>query len=163
MKKITLSLTSIALILLLSACNKEDTEKVSIMLDWYPNAVHSFLYIAKEKGYFEDEGIELDIQFPANPTDPINLAAAGKVTILSARCHNRKIRTEYRHQIRRCSRSFAVESRSVFGRKWNRVTERPGRKNSRLLGNPFERGDTRNNDESRRCRLQQSKYGRCRF
>jgi putative hydroxymethylpyrimidine transport system substrate-binding protein len=81
LKKITLSLTSIALILLLSACNKEENEKVSIMLDWYPNAVHSFLYIAEEKGYFEDEGIELDIQFPANPTDPINLAAAGKVTM----------------------------------------------------------------------------------
>ena len=81
MKKITLSLTSIALILLLSACNKEDTEKVSIMLDWYPNAVHSFLYVAEEKGYFKDEGIELDIKFPASPTDPINLAAAGKVTM----------------------------------------------------------------------------------
>ena len=65
----------------ISACNKEETEKVSIMLDWYPNAVHSFLYVAEEKGYFEDEGIELDIQFPANPTDPINLAAAGKVTM----------------------------------------------------------------------------------
>jgi len=81
LKKIMLSITSIVLILLLSACNKEDNEKVSIMLDWYPNAVHSFLYIAEEKGYFEDEGIELDIQFPANPTDPINLAAAGKVTM----------------------------------------------------------------------------------
>lgn len=81
MKKITLSLTSITLILLLSACNQEENDKVSIMLDWYPNAVHSFLYVAKEKGYFEDEGIELDIQFPANPTDPINLAAAGKVTL----------------------------------------------------------------------------------
>lgn len=81
MKKITLSLTSIALILLLGACNKEETKKVSIMLDWYPNAVHSFLYVAEEKGYFEEEGIELDIQFPANPTDPINLAAAGKVTM----------------------------------------------------------------------------------
>ncbi|WP_203247248.1 ABC transporter substrate-binding protein [Sporosarcina beigongshangi] len=81
MKKITLSLTSIALILLLCACNQNETKKVSIMLDWYPNAVHSFLYVAEEKGYFEDEGIELDIQFPANPTDPINLAAAGKVTL----------------------------------------------------------------------------------
>ncbi len=81
MKKITLLLTGIALILLVSACNKEETEKVSIMLDWYPNAVHSFLYVAEEKGYFADEGIELDIQFPANPTDPINLAAAGKVTM----------------------------------------------------------------------------------
>ncbi|MEK4404204.1 ABC transporter substrate-binding protein [Sporosarcina sp. FSL K6-6792] len=82
MKKITLSLTSLALILLLSACNaNEKTEKVSIMLDWYPNAVHSFLYVAEEKGYFKDEGIELDIKFPASPTDPINLAAAGKVTM----------------------------------------------------------------------------------
>ena len=69
------------LLFVLSACNKDETEKVSIMLDWYPNAVHSFLYVAEEKGYFEDEGIEVDIQFPANPTDPINLAAAGKVTM----------------------------------------------------------------------------------
>ena len=52
------------LLFVLSACNKDETEKVSIMLDWYPNAVHSFLYVAEEKGYFEDEGIELDIQFP---------------------------------------------------------------------------------------------------
>ena len=81
MKNIKLIVGSIALTLLLSACNKEDNDKVSIMLDWYPNAVHSFLYVAEEKGYFEDEGIELDIQFPANPTDPINLAATGKITM----------------------------------------------------------------------------------
>ncbi|MCM3441635.1 ABC transporter substrate-binding protein [Metabacillus halosaccharovorans] len=60
---------------------KEKLKDVSIMLDWYPNAVHSFLYIAKEKGYFEEEGLNVDIQFPANPTDPINLAAAGKITL----------------------------------------------------------------------------------
>ncbi len=81
----------ISIFSLLTACgsnqtageNKEDKKlkKVSIMLDWYPNAVHSFLYVAKEKGYFEEEGISLDIQFPANPTDPINLAAAGKITL----------------------------------------------------------------------------------
>ncbi|KXH87128.1 ABC transporter substrate-binding protein [Sporosarcina sp. HYO08] len=90
LKKVKWFLVGIALMLLLSACNNEteagaetgsETEKVSIMLDWYPNAVHSFLYVAEEKGYFEAEGIEVDIQFPANPTDPINLAAAGKVTM----------------------------------------------------------------------------------
>ena len=81
MKKLTFIIGSFAFLLFISSCNKEETEKVSIMLDWYPNAVHSFLYIAEEKGYFEDEGIEVDIQFPANPTDPINLAAAGKVTM----------------------------------------------------------------------------------
>lgn len=82
MKKITTILLSITLLLLLSACNDDEkSDKVSIMLDWYPNAVHSFLYIAQDKGYFEEEGIEVDIQFPANPTDPINLAAASKVTM----------------------------------------------------------------------------------
>ncbi len=81
MRNLKVILGCFVLLFILSACNKEETEKVSIMLDWYPNAVHSFLYVAEEKGYFEDEGIELDIQFPANPTDPINLAAAGKVTM----------------------------------------------------------------------------------
>ncbi len=90
LKKIVIILL-ISILSLLTACgsnqtageNKEDKKlkKVSIMLDWYPNAVHSFLYVAKEKGYFEEEGISVDIQFPANPTDPINLAAAGKITL----------------------------------------------------------------------------------
>lgn len=65
--------------------NTEPAEKqlkdVSIMLDWYPNALHTFLYVAKEKGFFAEEGVNLEIQYPANPTDPLNLAAAGKVTL----------------------------------------------------------------------------------
>ncbi|WP_338753734.1 ABC transporter substrate-binding protein [Bacillus sp. FJAT-52991] len=94
MKKWLLVAVSIVFAAMLTACgSKEKEEKttsneekkelkdVSIMLDWYPNAVHSFLYVAQEKGYFEEEGINLDIQFPANPTDPITLAAAGKVTL----------------------------------------------------------------------------------
>lgn len=94
LKKVILLFISFYLVIL-SACantsgttseggNQEGTDElkdVSIMLDWYPNAVHSFLYIAKEKGYFEEEGLNVDIQFPANPTDPINLAAAGKITL----------------------------------------------------------------------------------
>ncbi|OAH53222.1 MULTISPECIES: ABC transporter substrate-binding protein [Bacillaceae] len=64
-----------------SGGGEEKLKDVSIMLDWYPNAVHSFLYVADEKGYFKEEGIDLDIQFPANPTDPINLAASGQVTL----------------------------------------------------------------------------------
>lgn len=59
----------------------KELKDVSIMLDWYPNAVHSYLYVAQEKGYFEEEGLNVDIQFPANPTDPINLAAAGQITL----------------------------------------------------------------------------------
>ncbi|ADI00100.1 ABC transporter substrate-binding protein [Salisediminibacterium selenitireducens] len=63
------------------ATEDQELEDVSIMLDWYPNAVHSYLYTAMEQGYFEEEGIELSIRFPANPTDPLSLAATGDITI----------------------------------------------------------------------------------
>lgn len=85
----------IVLTLILAACgnetsqsedteNKDDTtdlKQVSVMLDWYPNAIHSYLYVAEEKGYFKDEGVDVDFQFPANPTDPLSLAASGKITV----------------------------------------------------------------------------------
>jgi putative hydroxymethylpyrimidine transport system substrate-binding protein len=80
----------LAAISLLSACGgtesegthvEEELPVVDIMLDWYPNAVHSYLYAAMEQGYFEEEGVNVNIKFPANPTDPINLAATGDITL----------------------------------------------------------------------------------
>lgn len=80
------------LVLLLSACgknadkasgsistSKDKLEKVSLMLDWYPNAVHSFLYAAEEKGYFKEQGLDVDIQMPADTNDPLKLVAADQV------------------------------------------------------------------------------------
>lgn len=75
---------SLCLIFLLAACGdstKETEEPITVMLDWYPNALHSFLYVAEEKGYFEDAGLDVEFRFPANPTDPLTLAATDKVTI----------------------------------------------------------------------------------
>ncbi|SDI06222.1 ABC transporter substrate-binding protein [Alteribacillus bidgolensis] len=60
---------------------EEELQEVDVMLDWYPNAVHSYLYAAQEKGYFEEEGLDVNIQFPTNPTDPLNLAATGEVDL----------------------------------------------------------------------------------
>ncbi len=55
----------------------KELEKVSIVLDWYPNAIHCFLYNAIEKGYFAEEGLELEILFPAGTADGISMPAAG--------------------------------------------------------------------------------------
>src|SRR5699024_2875174 len=63
-----------------SSSKEQANKNVSIMLDWYPNAIHSFLYVAQENGYFNEENIDVEFQFPANPTDPLTLAASGKVT-----------------------------------------------------------------------------------
>lgn len=54
---------------------------VSLVLDWYPNAVHSFVLAAEQQGYFKAEGLDLTIKMPAeNPTDGIKLVGAGKET-----------------------------------------------------------------------------------
>lgn len=64
-----------------AAKNDNGLEDVTVVLDWYPNALHSFLYVAQEKGYFAEEGLNLKINFPANTNDGISLPAAGKADI----------------------------------------------------------------------------------
>lgn len=59
----------------------KELQEFNVMLDWYPNAVHSYLYAAIEKGYFEEEGLNVNILFPSNTTDPINLAATGDIEL----------------------------------------------------------------------------------
>ncbi|ADU32455.1 ABC transporter substrate-binding protein [Evansella cellulosilytica] len=83
MKKLLIALFCSVCIFTITACGSDNDEltEIDIMLDWYPNAVHSYLYVAQENGYFEEEGLNVNIQFPANPTDPINLAAAGQITL----------------------------------------------------------------------------------
>ncbi|PFO08307.1 ABC transporter substrate-binding protein [Bacillus sp. AFS076308] len=92
MKKTALILFSL-LLLILSACGKNDEkateknttsgdkklEKVTLMLDWYPNAVHSFLYTAQDKGYFKEQGLDVEIQMPADTNDPLKLVAADQI------------------------------------------------------------------------------------
>ncbi|WP_381538034.1 ABC transporter substrate-binding protein [Sporosarcina siberiensis] len=80
----------IALLILLAGCSQKgnsgsakgnELENLTIMLDWYPNAVHSSIYYAKEKGFFEDEGLNVTIEMPAETNDPLKLAATGKVDL----------------------------------------------------------------------------------
>ena len=58
-----------------------ETDTIDVVLDWYPNAVHAFLYEAQEKGYFADEGLQVNILFPSNTSDPLTMTAAGKADI----------------------------------------------------------------------------------
>ncbi len=60
-----------------------DTElkEMDVVLDWYPNALHAFLYEAIDKGYFAEEGLKVNIRFPSNANDAISMVAAGKADI----------------------------------------------------------------------------------
>ena len=55
----------------------KNLEKVTVVLDWTPNTNHTGLYVAKEKGYFEDAGLDVEIQQP--PEDGATLmVSSGK-------------------------------------------------------------------------------------
>lgn len=64
-----------------SAGGKDQLREIDVVLDWYPNALHAFLYEAIDKGYYADEGLEVNIRFPANANDAISLVAAGQADI----------------------------------------------------------------------------------
>jgi putative hydroxymethylpyrimidine transport system substrate-binding protein len=53
--------------------------ELTIALDWYPNAVHSFLYAAEEQGFFKEENLKVNFQMPSDTNDPLKMVAAGKV------------------------------------------------------------------------------------
>ena len=58
-----------------------ELRELNVVLDWYPNALHAFLYDAIEKGYYAEEGLQVNIQFPSNTNDAISLVAAGQAEI----------------------------------------------------------------------------------
>ena len=88
MKKFLALIVSGIMMLSVAACSSGQTaenentagelQNFDIVLDWYPNAVHSFIYVAMEKGYYEEEGLNVNVQFPSNTNDAISLTAAGQ-------------------------------------------------------------------------------------
>ncbi|OUS23541.1 ABC transporter ATP-binding protein ['Osedax' symbiont bacterium Rs2_46_30_T18] len=53
-------------------------QKVTLMLDWFVNPDHGPIIVAKQQGLFKAQGLELEIQEPADPSMPPKLVAAGK-------------------------------------------------------------------------------------
>jgi putative hydroxymethylpyrimidine transport system substrate-binding protein len=56
-------------------------EKLTVILDWFVNPDHAPLVIAREKGYFAEHGLDVELIAPADPSSPPKLVAAGKADI----------------------------------------------------------------------------------
>ncbi|MFN3283177.1 MAG: ABC transporter substrate-binding protein, partial [Pseudothermotoga sp.] len=39
-------------------------QKITLVLDWYPNTNHTGFYVALEKGFFKEEDLEISIVQP---------------------------------------------------------------------------------------------------
>ena len=57
---------------------KLEKEKVTLLLDWFPNVCHTPLYVARENGIFEKHGLTVELLWGGDPNAPIKLVAAGK-------------------------------------------------------------------------------------
>lgn len=80
--KTTKKLSAVALMTSLFSVNAFSADKeLTLMLDWFVNPNHGPIVIAQERGYFEQQGIEVNIQEPADPSTPPKLVAAGKVDL----------------------------------------------------------------------------------
>src|SRR5689334_8253966 len=54
------------------------SEKTTVLLDWFINPSHAPIFVAKEKGFFKEQNLDVEIIGPADPSDPPKLIAAGK-------------------------------------------------------------------------------------
>jgi len=66
---------------LLAATPALAQDKMTLMLDWFVNPDHGPIIVAQEKGYFADQGLEVEVIAPADPADPPKMAAAGRADL----------------------------------------------------------------------------------
>jgi len=70
-----------AIVALISAASPARAEPLTVLLDWFVNPDHGPIVVAKEKGFFAEEGLEVTLIEPADPNDPPKLVAAGQAEI----------------------------------------------------------------------------------
>jgi putative hydroxymethylpyrimidine transport system substrate-binding protein len=85
---IAVAVALLALALGLAACGEKSEETTGgeaqplrLTLDFYPNADHAGIYMAEKLGYFDEAGLDVEIQTPSDPAAPMKLVAAGETDL----------------------------------------------------------------------------------
>ena len=78
MKKISKILILCLILVLVVSCGKsKSNQKIKIVLDWVPNTNHTGLYVAKDLGYFKEEGLDVEIVQPPEGSTTALIGAGG--------------------------------------------------------------------------------------
>lgn len=56
----------------------QDLDTFTVPLDWYPNANHAGLFLALERGYYAEEGLQPEFYTPSDPTTVLQTVGAGR-------------------------------------------------------------------------------------
>jgi putative hydroxymethylpyrimidine transport system substrate-binding protein len=74
-------LLCLALLVSVSFAAGGKPQKLKVVLDWFPNPDHAPLIIALHQGFFKEQGLDVELIGPADPTDPPKLIAANQADI----------------------------------------------------------------------------------
>ncbi|HEV2768597.1 MAG TPA: ABC transporter substrate-binding protein [Solirubrobacteraceae bacterium] len=85
--------------LLLAGCGSSAGGEVpggeaTLLLDFQPNAVHSGIYLATDRGFDEALGVELDVQVPSSSSDSVRLLLSGQADLAVLSIHDLAIARE---------------------------------------------------------------------
>jgi len=69
---------------LLTFGSAQKLEKITFRLNWVPYPNHAYFFVAKDKGYYEDVGLDVTIERGTGSLDAVKLMDAGKVDMAMA-------------------------------------------------------------------------------
>jgi putative hydroxymethylpyrimidine transport system substrate-binding protein len=99
MKKVVALLAAVTCTAALAACGggaePGAPKRATLVLDFQPNAVHAGIYAALHQGYYEEAGVDLDVQQPSSSTDAPKLLEAGTVQFAILDIHDLAIAREH--------------------------------------------------------------------
>jgi putative hydroxymethylpyrimidine transport system substrate-binding protein len=75
---------AVAIVLLLAlggGSTSGGRQRVSLLLDFFPNADHAGIYAAQADGIFKAHGLDVRIHAPSDPSVPLKLLAAGRTDL----------------------------------------------------------------------------------
>ena len=88
MTRLLSCLAALALAAILPACGEKSdpegpagTQRLTLLLDFFPNADHAGIYQAKVSGEFQRAGLDVQIETPADPSAPLKLLQAGRADV----------------------------------------------------------------------------------
>ena len=84
---ILLALAALAACLVPAACGEKSEDgsrqpdAFDLTLDFYPNPDHAGIYLAEERGFFREAGLDVRIHQPSDPSAPLKLLATGRTDL----------------------------------------------------------------------------------
>ena len=75
------TITILMLLATLWAPSLYGAQKLTLILDWFPNVDHLPIYAARQQGLFAEEGLDIKIIIPSETADGLKMAASGNVDI----------------------------------------------------------------------------------